>query len=355
MQAPVLCTAFFLLFSTFVFAGPRPTSGTENIPELMTDSTLVCKGEVVEAPETIAAPNPPTPRRTATAVVHVDRCFKGERPASEMVPVLFDNILPGGGTSLGRMYAVLRKGDYCLYFLKPEGDKYVLVDDWFGKLSISRHLASDSAEDSDPMHQLESDLKAGLTDPERDRVLDSIRMLGNMRHLQSKSVLISLLDSPDALVRTYVYEAMLRLHDYSDLPAVERWLMAQPSPPAALFLPRDSLFLMQYKLVSEISAIRDPSYLRTMDGLLRLPSPNMRRDILQGIRSIHSLQSAPTFLRMLDDPDTDIGFIAMQALFELAGGGPIDWVPSFEQFRDNRTYYAATCREWWQANHSQKE
>jgi hypothetical protein len=355
MQAPVLCTAFFLLFSTFVFAGPGPTSGTENIPKLMTDSSLVCKGEVVEAPEMIAAPNPPTPRRTATAVVHVDRCFKGERPASELVPVLFDNILPGGGTSLGSMYAVLRKGDYCLYFLKPEGDKYVLVDDWFGQLPISRQLASDSAEDSDPMHQLEMDLKAGLTDPERDRVLDSIRMLGNMRHLQSKTVLISLLDSPDALVRTYAYEAMLRLHDYSVLPAVERWLTAQPSPPAALFLPRDSLFLMQYKLVSEISAIRDPSYLRTMDGLLRLPSPIMRRDILQGIRSIHSPQGALTFLRMLDDPDTDIGFIAMQALFELAGGGPIDWVPSFEQFRDNRTYYAATCREWWQANDFQKE
>jgi hypothetical protein len=36
----------------------------------------------------------PIPRRTATAVVHVDRCFKGERPAIEIVPVLFGHILP---------------------------------------------------------------------------------------------------------------------------------------------------------------------------------------------------------------------------------------------------------------------
>ena len=160
MQDPLLCTAFFLLFSPFVFVGPGPTSGTENIPKLMTDSTLVCKGEVVEAPEVIASPNPSLQHGTAIAVVHVDRCFKGERPASEMVPVLFDNILPGGGTSGGRKYVVLRKGDYSLYFLKLEGDKYVLVNDWLDQLSISRHLASDSADDSNPMHQLEMDLKS---------------------------------------------------------------------------------------------------------------------------------------------------------------------------------------------------
>lgn len=349
--ALLLCAVIWSLSAPSAFASLGPIPGTENIPKLITDSTLVCKGEVAEAPEVIASSDPQPPSRTATALVHVDRCFKGERPVGEVVGILFDDILPGGGTSIGRPYVVLRKGDYRLYFLKPEGDRYILVDDWFGQLPISRRLAPDSAEDGNPLHELEMDLKAGLTDPDHDRVLDSIRMLGNMRHLQSKAELISLLESPDALVRTHVYEAMLRLHDYSVLPAVEQWLVGQPPPPASLVLPRDSLFHMQYRLVSEISAIRDPSNLPTMDRLLQLPSPIMRREILEGIRSIHSPQSAPTFLAMLDDPDTDIGFTAMQALFELAGDGPIDWVPSFEQFRENRGYYAATCRQWWQANH----
>jgi len=70
------------------------------------------------------------------------------------------------------------------------------------------------------MHRLEMDLKAGLNDRDHERVLDSIRMLGNMRHLQSKEELVSLLDSEDPLVRTHVFEAMLRLHDFSVLPAV---------------------------------------------------------------------------------------------------------------------------------------
>jgi len=262
--------------------------------------------------------------------------------------VLFDNVLPAGGVSGGTPFVVLQKGDYRLYFLKPKGEEYVLADGWFGQLTISRNLGSYSSEDSDPMHRLEADLKAGLTDPDRDRVLDSIRMLGNMRRLQSNAELVALLDAPDLLERTTVWEAMLRLHDYSVLPNVEQWLLEQPPGPTSLVL-RDSLVHMQFRLAAQISDIRDPAYLPAMERLLRLPNLAMRRGILQGIRSIDSQQSAPTFLKLLDDPDDDIGFIAMQSLFELAGGGPIDWVPSLEQFHENRAYYASLCREWWQS------
>lgn len=141
---------------------------------------------------------------------------------------------------------MLRKGYYRLFFLKLERDKYVLVDKWFGQLSISRQLGATPFGDTDPMHWLELDLKAGLNDRDHERVLDSIRMMGNMRHLQSKDEIISLLDSQDPLVQTYAFEAMLRLHDYSALPAVEQWLTAQPQPPPSLILPRDTLFEMQF-------------------------------------------------------------------------------------------------------------
>jgi hypothetical protein len=355
MRPFVLPIALSLTSLSIASAGPGPLNGTENIPQLMGEATLVCKGEVVDAPQVVGSPNAPLPLQTATATVHVDRCFKGSRPKSEIVPIVFDGIFPSGGTSGGKTYVILRNGEYRLYFLKAEAGKYVLVDERFGQLSISRHLAADSENDSDPMHLLEKDLEAGLDDSDRNIVLENIRMLGNMRNLQSKTELISLIDSPDALVRTSVYQALLRLHDYSVLPAVEQWLIAQPAPPTDLILPNDSLFWMQYGLANEISKIRDPSYLPVMERLMMLPSQTMRVEILGGIRAIGSLQSAPTFLKALDDPDADIGFIAMQSLFELAGGGPIDWVPSFEQFRENRPYYAATCRAWWQANQIQKE
>ena len=341
--------AVAFLLSAPAFGFPGPSLGTEKIPQLMTDSTLACKGEVIEAPDVTFSDNPELPRLTATALVRVDRCFKGQPPDGGVVSVLFDDVLPAGGMGGGTPLVVLQKGDYRLYFLKPQGEEYVLVDGWFGQLTISRNLAGDSSDAPDPMQRLEADLKAGLSDPDRDRVLDSIRMLGNMRRLQSEAELIALLDSPDSLVRTSVWEAMLRLHDYSVLPGVEQWLMQQPPAPTSFVLPGNSLIQMQYRLAAQISDIRDPAYLPTMERLLRLPNLAMRRGIFQGIRSIDSRQSAPTFLTLLDDPDDDIGFIAMQSLFELAGGGPIDWVPSVEQFHANRAYYANLCREWWQS------
>jgi hypothetical protein len=345
-----------LLLSAPAFGYPRPLYRTENIPQLMAESTLVCKGEVTDAPDVTSSENPDLPRLTATAIIRADRCFKGQAPDGGIVPVLFDNVLPAGGMSGGTPFVVLRKGDYCLFFLKPRGDEYAPVNDWFGQLTISRNLASDFSDDPDPMHRLEADLKAGLADPDRDRVLDSIRMLGNMRHLRSEAELTALLGSPDPLVRTCVQEAMLRLRDYSVLPAVAQWLIEQPPPPSSLAMPADALFAIQFRLTREVSAIRDPAALPFLLRLLRLPNRAMRLEILDAIRAIHSPQSSKTFLKLLDDPDDDIGFIAMQSLFELRRvQGPIDWVPSsFEQFHENRAYYANLCRQWWQNNAPQQ-
>lgn len=331
-----------------VFAYPGPVPGTENIPKLMADSALVCKGEVVEAPESTVSSDPRPPHQTATAVLRVDMCFKGEAPSGTLL-VLFDNILPPGGGP----YVVIRKGDYRLFFLKNEGTKYTLTDEWFGQLSISRQLGVAAPVATDPMARLESDLKAGLSDPNRDRVLDSIRMLGNMRHLQSKAELIALLDSADELVRTYVLEATLRLHDYSVLPAVENWLVAQPQLPPSLIMPRDALLEMQDRLARQISTIRDPATLPILLRMLKLPKPFVRQAALQAVRAIHSPTSTESLLGMLDDPSADNAFAAMQGLIELAGGGNISWVPSLPEFRENPGYYAARCREWWQTGHPQ--
>jgi len=349
--APLFSLPMAAIFCSHALAYPGPLSGTENIPKLMVDSAPVCKGEVVEAAEVTVVSDPRPPHRTAIAMVHVDRCFKGERPAGELVPVLFDNILPPGGGP----YVVLRKGDYRLFSLKPEENRYVLVDDWFGQLSISRQLGAMPSGDTDPMHGLEMDLKAGLNDRDHERVLDSIRMLGNMRHLQSKEELVSLLDSHDPLVRAYVFEAMLRLHDYSVLPAVDQWLTAQPQPPPSLILPKDALFEMQFRLAREISTIRDPAALPILHRLLRLPGPIVRQEVLEAVRAINSPQSAPTLLKMLDDPYADNAFTAMQTLIQFAGGGAIDWVPSLPVFRENPSYYADQCREWWEVEKKQAQ
>ena len=343
--------AVTVLICSHALAYPGPIRGTENIPKLMADSALVCKGEVVGTEEVKPSVAPSPSNKAVIANVHIDRCFKGETPADHMVSIVFDDTPPPTG---GR-YIAPPKGDYRLFFLKLESGKYMIADAWFGELTISRLLGTISPADTDPMHHLELDLTAGLHDSKPELVLDSIRMLGNMRHLKSIAELTSLLDSPDPLVRTYVYEAMLRLHDYSVLPTVAIWLEAQPQMPHELLMPRDALFEMQDRLARELSQIRDPATLPTLLGLLQLPNPYIRTQVLQAVRAIHSPESANALLRMLDDPNPNSGFSAMEGLIEISDHQGIDWVPSWPVFNANQKYYASKCREWWEVEKKQAQ
>ncbi len=287
-----------------------------------------------------------------TATVRVDSCYKGIRPPGDVL-ALFDDRLSSAGAS-GRE-VVLRTGDYRLFFLASQDGKYRPVDDFFAVLSISRLSAAVAPDGlSDPMRLLELDLEAGLDDSDQDRVLDSIRMLGNLRHLQSTAKLKRLAASPEALIRAYVYEALLRLGDYSVLPRVGGFFATQPRAPHELFLPRDDLLSMQYRLALQISMIRDPEVLPQLEGFLLSENLMLRREAIQAVRAINSPHSAPLFYELLDDSDVDNRFGAMQGLLALAGGGVIPWVPTWQEFRRQPDFYSAKCKEWWDGEGKQK-
>lgn len=333
--------ALLMCLGSDAFAFPGPLPGTEDIPGMMAASTLVCKGEVVEAPNTIyVRSSADTTRLMATASVRPDRCFKGNANGSS-IPVLFDGSVSGNSPSF-----VLRKGDYRLFFLTPQNGKYTVVDVWFGALSVSRKLGSVS-ENTDGMYLLELDLKAGLGDSNPERVLDSVRMLGNMKHLRSTSELTRLVGHGDLLVKAYVWQALLRLKDYSVLSAVSGFFNSQPAPPRELRLPRDRLFQMQFELANEIGAIRDPSTLQFLETFAVYgKSSNLRMNALQALRSIDSPHSTTAFLKALGDSNPDNAFSAMLGLVVLAGG-PVAWVPTWEEFKREPEFYAAKCRKWW--------
>jgi hypothetical protein len=333
-------TALLMCLGSSAFAFPSPPPGTEDIAKLMAVSELVCKGEVVEAPTPTSVPSSAgMPRLTVTANVHPDRCFKG-KPNGTLIPVRFDGFISGVDPSF-----VLRKGDYRLLFLGLKNGEYVVVDVWFGALPVSRELGS-APKSSDEMYLLELDLKAGLRDSNPERVLDSIRMLGNMKHLHSTSELTQLLDGSDLLAKTYVWQALLRLKDYSVLPAVEEFFNSQPEPPHELFLPRDRLLQMQYELANEIGVIRDPTTLPILEAFaVTGKGYDLRMNALQALRAIGSPHSAAALLKALDDSNSDNAFSAMQGLLSLAGGGPIGWVPTWKQFDGAPQFYAAKCRE----------
>jgi hypothetical protein len=324
------------------FSSPAPLPGTENIPEMMAASVLVCKGQVIEAPQPrFSQSSAEATHRLLTANVRPDRCFKGRSNGSS-VSVLFDGVISGVSYSF-----VLRKGDYRLFFLKPQNDAYTVVDRWFGALPVSRGMGAAAPVNSDGMDALEIDLKAGLRDSNRELVLDSIRMLGNMKHIQSSSELTELLPHSDLLIKTYTWQALLRLKDYSVLPAISEFFNSQPVAPHSLLLPRDRLFQMQFELATEMSVIRDPSALPFLETFaVNGKSSDLRMNALQALRSIGFTHSATVFLDALGDSNSDNAFSAMSGLLELAGAAQ-PWVPTWEEFTREPEFYAVKCRDWW--------
>lgn len=117
-----------LFASVVAIAGVVPQPGKEPIPELMADSILVCKGEVVTA----SAPDfyivsGDLPDTTGIARVRVDRCFKG-KPESSEISVQVTNHVSNVSPSF-----FLTTGDYGLFFLNAAGgDVYRLTNPWYG-------------------------------------------------------------------------------------------------------------------------------------------------------------------------------------------------------------------------------
>ena len=105
------------------------------------------------------------PRLTATALVRLDRCFKGT-PADSVIPVWIDAYAAAEITASDTGFR-LNKGAYRLFSSSPVAMLTTLWIPSFGALQISRQLGP-TPEGADSMYLLELDLKAGLNDPDRD-------------------------------------------------------------------------------------------------------------------------------------------------------------------------------------------
>jgi hypothetical protein len=209
-----MVTLVIVCFSALGRAGIYPPVSEESIriPELVSKSSLVCKGEVTAAPSNKTYNGAGAlPRHTGIATVAVHRCFEGN--VEGLVRVLADEYRPAGGWSGGGHIFTPRTGEYLLLFLTRKNDAFELADDNGGALPVSR-LTSPAPLVDNALVNLENDLKAGLSDSDPEMVLKQVLWLGCMRHLHSTEELHTLLVGADLLERTYLWEALLKLADH---------------------------------------------------------------------------------------------------------------------------------------------
>jgi len=341
--SPSGCLFILLLLCMRSTAAAHPgPAGGPNIPRLLSQSTLVCRGEVIEAPIPELVLHPP--RLTGKARFKPDRCYKGAEP--QVVEVLVDKFAAAGGYTGGSAHLVLRKGDYLLLFLQPQADAFTVVDVRNGALEMTRETAA-LPKDVSPALALELDLEAGLADHDVDLVLANIDSLGSFHSLCTPAPLRHLLQSRDQLVRAHVWNSLLKLGDMSVLPEVEEFFAKQPQAPRRLFLPGDRLLQMQWILAASISHLRSPESLPFLERSVSSHNILLRDSALGALREISSPHSAPIFLQELDDTNSDNAFSAMHALFTLAGNPTVSWVPSWQHFSESPAFFATKTKEWW--------
>lgn len=325
---------------------PRLSEESVHIGDLLPKSSMVCKGEVTSAPpvKTITGP---LPRSTGTATIRVDRCFKGQ--SAGQIRVASDEYRPAAGWGAGGHIFTPEVGEYLLLFLKTkENNTYELADAYSGALPVSRNMST-VPKTGDPYLDLEHDLEAGLNDPDPEMVLRSVCWLGTMAHLESNAPLHALLAKRgDSIQRAYIWETLLNVRDLSVVADVAKALNDNPPVKHDFFLPADRFPYMQLRLYMAFCRLRDPKAIPYLESFARSPNARMRVEAIQSLRAIGSLDSAPVFLKALDDNEEDIGFIAMQSLFELAGQGPDDFGPAYVDSGAKPEVHPARIRQWWE-------
>ena len=314
-----------------------------SLPQIVRKADFICKGEIISVPE-MKMIRGPAPRKTGIVKLRIDVCFKGSLQG--VIDVAADEYSSAGGRSGGGHSFTPKTGDYRLLFLRGSGDHYELADD-LGALPVSSLVSSAPNSRGDALLNLENDFDAGLHDPNPETVLDNISWLGDLERLHSTSELKALLKNADPVARLHIWQTLLRTDDLSVVPDIGSYLDQFDPQSRGYSMPRDRLSLMQLWVFQALCEVHDPVVIPYLEHFALSPNPRVRADAIQGLRHIHSVRTAPTFLKSLDDREEDIDFIAMQSLLELAGGGPIQWVPTWNDFKKTPEVYAARCREWW--------
>jgi hypothetical protein len=348
MNRPTAIVLALLIMLSAAGGGLVPPRSEQyiDLPGLLEESEVVCKGEVVDAspPKSVVGN---IPRGTGVAVIQTDRCFKGSAPSE--VRVATDEYVPSAGFGAGMPLFVPKVGEYGLFFFKSAGTIYKPVD---GPAFIrtSRLVAANDPV-AGPIERLEADFIEGLHDPDEELRLLTICWMGRLHRASPRATakLREMLPSSDELQRLYIWEALLAVHDYSILPEAAAAVLRETAFPSArsFSMPQDRMAFMRYRVYDVICRTQDRVTIPYMRRLSASPDPRRRDDAVQSLRAQRDLASAPIFLRALGDQEGDNGFVAMQSLFDLAGQGPeSEQIPGPEDFRSG-TWAAEKIRQWW--------
>jgi hypothetical protein len=333
-----LIPAFFGLvtISTSVFACP---GGVEPaFDRMIRDSTLIVRGQVLS--ETGDNQWNPQNQKQHWSDVLIERTYKGAS---------FGGIRVGWKEYLRCPQARVHKNDDGLFFLSASGSEFVLVDEEYGKLVVSR--SQDDSQGLDPSVALERDFKRAIQNDSGRQLIEDVLLLGSLRRPMDTAELRALLPTSDEVLESAVHLALLKLHDYSGLETSGRLVETVPEN-RSFYLPEQEAASLRTEIGTEIERIEDPRQLPILQRFTLSPNAWLREHAAYAVRHSQDFSSVRYLIRLIDDPSELTRMQAIRGLTELLRPG-IDgygWVPGTPLNGRSVTEQEVIARwhAWWQ-------
>jgi hypothetical protein len=330
----MIAALFVLTFSTTALA--CPSSEDPAFEWMINGSTLVVRGEVLRD----SVNNRGTTGTKHWSEVRIVRTYKGAAPNVIRVRWNEYHLCPR---------ARLIKGDYGLFFLRKDGSDFVLVEEQFGKVNVSR--SQNVSIYTGPLAAIERDFKRAVQVDSGRQLVDDVLLLGSLRRPIDTAELRRLLPTRDSLLESAVHLALLKLRDYSQLQTAGG--LAETVTEHVFHFPAGEAAYLRSKIGHEIMGIKEPEALPVLRRFLLSPNYWLRRSAANAVRTMQDFSSLSYLIRLLDDPSKEIRIQALHGLRELTGPGILgrDWLPGTPRDGGNITDEEAIARwrAWWRA------
>jgi hypothetical protein len=334
-----LIPAFFVLLTIPTTALACVGNLEPSFDRMIKDSTLIVRGEVLRE----SGDNQWNPRgeKQHASDVLVERAYKDT--ASNVIRVSWKEYI-------GCPRARLDQNDYGLFFLRASGSEFVLVEDQYGKLAVSRW--QDDSSSLDPFVAIERDFKRAIQNDSGSQLIEDVLLLGSLRRSIGTAELRALLPANDEILESAIHLALLKLHDYSKLEAAGRLVETVPEG-RNFFLPKQEAAYLRTEIGSEMMRIEDARQLSVLQRFTLSSNYWLRQNATYALRHLHDFSNVRYLIRLIDDPSEETRIQAMRGLQELLRPGVegYGWLPGtpLRGREVTEQEVIARWRAWWQA------
>jgi hypothetical protein len=266
---------------------------------------------------------------SGTAIIRVDRQYKGRVPAEVSIQFAYDPMQASNGHDCIKFTT----GGYWLVFANPYNAGIELADDCQGALPVSAQLGP-QVRDFLWLPQMEADFLAGLLDPDRENRLVSLQRLGGLKMPTSRAALHRVIEGPDPIEAKWAMYAALRTGDATVLPKVKSLLRtySQPGTPETY-------------IALTLQDVSDPAAAEGLISILESSKhPLARSTAIKALaENLRDPRTALVFAAHLSDEDPYVRFEAYLGIGNITHADAC--LPTAGKTPDEKV---GDCKAWWQ-------